>query len=104
MEWAAAPDSTVEDKPNDILTELVQLDTLSQWVSKFDHHVNTTSTPMGDLTTKFAELEQNLGTLEARILALEGEGNGSASRVSGSAAGSWPVAESQWRIHCDWVL
>ena len=88
--------STMEDSLTDILTMLVQLDALSQWVSKFDLHLNTISTSVGNLTTKFAELEQNLGTLAARVLASEGR-NGSASCVSGSPAGSWPLPDHNGR-------
>ena len=82
--------STVENELNDILTKPRH----SQRVSQFDLPVNTISTSVGNLATKFAELERNLGTLAACILALEREGRGgrygSASRVSGSPASSWP--------------
>ena len=39
--------STGEDKLNDILTKLVQIDTLSQWVSKLDLHLNSISSSVG---------------------------------------------------------
>ena len=64
--------STAEDKLDDILTRLVQLDTLSQLVSKINLHNHTISSSVGTLRTKVAETEQNLGTLAARILTLEG--------------------------------
>ena len=65
---------------------------LAQSVSTFDSHIQTITNAVGILTTKVAEIEQNISAIAARIFALEA-GNGSASGVSGSPAGSWPLPQ-----------
>ena len=62
--------------------ELYRSAVCSQWVSKTDHQIIADT-----VITSFAELEQNLGAGAACIRALEA-GTGSASRMSGSPAGS----------------
>ena len=86
-EWVSVP--ATQWRTNS-MTKLVQLDTLSQWVSKFDLHVNTIGTSVGNIRPKSQELGPNRGALAARVLALEG-GNGSASRFWVPGSCPWPT-------------
>ena len=49
------------------------------------------SNALGVINNRFSELEQTVDLLASRVLAIE-TGAGSASRISGSPAGSWPLA------------
>ena len=66
-----------------------QMLTFNLWMSKMDFHIDSITKSWGSFTSRFAEREQNLGALAARVLALEA-GNGS-SRTSDSPAVSWPL-------------
>ena len=68
------------------LQKLGQFDAINQWVASLDLHIFSISNALGTISGRFAELEQILDALAARVIALA-TGICSASRVSGFPAG-----------------
>ena len=79
-EWAPVPAAQLEEHIHEIPSHAGQLPPLTLPMYKMNLHVALiTNFFLGSFTTEFAEFEQNLGALAARILAVEA-GHGSASR------------------------
>ena len=81
---------TLDDKVNEKLSQLTPLPLITRSVSGLESCVQTVSQSMATITTKVTSIEQLAGGLAARVAALEA-GALSASSVSGSPIGSWPL-------------
>ena len=67
-------------------TQIAQIPTLTNWMSRMDSHITKT---LGDFAARRTEMEQNFSTLKAHMCKVE---TCAASNVSGSSR-SWPSVE-----------
>ena len=82
--------STWEDTSNEMAAQLAHMPLFLQSVSRVESCVQTLSQTVAAMTTQVTSIEQIVGSLAARVAALE-TGAVSASSVSGSPSGSWPL-------------
>ena len=83
--------STVEEnKLDEILLLVGQVCAINLWISQMNNHIPSITNPCVPSRSGSQSLIKNLGTLAACIPALEAWTR-SASRKSGSPAGSWPL-------------